>query len=134
MVLVAQCQWTQQWLTATETSNDAQAAQVIRVLPGINTWLRGAGLIDGGSLNTLVEQMKQGDVAHVQSTENQCAYRGSWGSTVSEQDAKATGDLGPAIQVVRSFLSGGGSPADFNWHTGDSLAHLIRWTDPAMQP
>jgi hypothetical protein len=134
MVLVAQCQWMQQWLTAAETSNDAQAAQVIRVLPGINTWLRGAGLIDSGSLDTLVEQMKQGDVTRVQSAENQCAYRGSWGSTESEQDAKATGDLAPAIQIVRSFLSGGGAPADFSWHTGDSLAHLIRWTDPAMQP
>jgi hypothetical protein len=134
MVLVAQCQWIQQWLTATETSNDVQAAQAIRFLPGINTWLRGAGLIDDASMDTLVERMKQGDVARVQSAENQCAYRGSWGNTASEQDSKATGDLAPAIQIVRSFLGGGGAPPNFSWHTGDSLAPLVNWTDPATQP
>jgi hypothetical protein len=35
---------------------------------------------------------------------------------------------------VRSFLTGGGSSADFSWHTGDSLAHLINWTDSETQP
>src|SRR5438128_4791348 len=98
MAFVAQCQWMQQWLTATETSNDVQAAQAIRVLPGITTWLLAAGVADGGSMDILVEEMRQGDVARVQSAENGCPFTGSWGNTVSEQDAKATGDLAPAIQ------------------------------------
>jgi hypothetical protein len=134
MVSIAQCQWVQQWLTATDTSHDAEATEAIRVLPGINTWLRGAGLFDDGYYDTLVDHMRQGDVAPVQYFENGCPFTGSWGNTVSERDAKATGDLAPAIQVVRSWLDGGGEPTDFTWHSGDSLAHLVEWTDPTTQP
>ena len=36
MVRVSQCQWVQRWLTATDASNDAEATQAIRILPGIN--------------------------------------------------------------------------------------------------
>src|SRR5439155_26693526 len=100
----------------------------------IITWSRGAGLVDDGSMDTLVEEMNRGDVARVQSAENGCAFTGSWGSTSSEQDAKATGDLTPAIQSVRSYLLGGGVATDFGWQTGNSLAPAVNWTDPATQP
>ncbi len=133
MVLTAQCQWTQQWLTATDASNDGKATEAIRILPGINAWLRGAGVIDDGYYDSIVEDMRQGNVGRVQYFENGCAFRGAWGNTVAERDAKATGDLASAIPFVRSFLDDGGKPADFDWRAGDALAHLIQWSDQHTQ-
>ena len=134
MATIAQCQWVQQWLTATDSSNGAKASEAIRVLPGISTWLRGAGEFDNGYFDSLVNQMRQGNVPQVQSFENGCPFTGSWGDTASEQDGKATGDLAPAIQIVRSYLNEGGDPEAFNWHAGDRMAHLIEWSDPDVQP
>lgn len=136
MTKVASCQWMQQWLTATSASKDAAAAQAIRVLPGIEEWQRAAGMIidPGGSVDPLAGWMREGKAAQVQLAENQCAFTGSWGDTVAEQDPKATGDLVPAIAAVRSSLRDGGASADFDWQTGDSIAHSINWTDPKTQP
>ncbi len=134
MATIAQCQWVQQWLTATASSNGAKASEAIRVLPGVSTWLRGAGEFDAGYFDTLLNQMRQGNVAQVQSFENGCPFTGSWGNTASEQDGKAMGDLAPAIQIVRSYLNEGGDPEAFNWHAGVRLAHLIEWSDPDVQP
>jgi hypothetical protein len=133
MVLTAQCQWVQQWLTATSTSNDRSAAEAIRVLPGINAWIRQAGVIDDGYYDSIVDDMRDGTVSPVQDFENTCPFRGAWGTTATEQDAKATGDLVPAIDVVRSYLDDGRTAGRFDANVGYALAPHVQWSDEHTQ-
>jgi hypothetical protein len=136
MVRASECQWVQQWLSATAASKDADAAQALRILPGIVDWLHAAGSSVNGYIDDpLLGQMRRGDVVQVQSFSNgQCAFTGSWGATASAQDAKAAADLVPAIQVVRSWLDDGGEPTAFGSREGDNATPLIMWTDVVVQP
>jgi hypothetical protein len=135
MVLVSQCQWAQRWLDATAGGAQTQAAQAATVLGGVNDWLQGAGLDDNGQMAGLLQQMGARDGSGIQLWENErCASTGAWGATTAVQDAKATGDLTPAIAATRSYLSGGGDPAAFDPTAAGHVDPNVFWTWGHTQP
>lgn len=135
MVVVSECQWAQEWLDASAHGDQAGAAQSITVLGRVDEWLHAAGLSDEGYMAGLIGQMGKGDGTGIQLFENQqCSFTGSWGTTAAQQDAKATGDLGPAIQTAQDYLRSGGNPLAFDPEKAQGLAPNVFWTWAHMQP
>jgi len=135
MVWVSQCQWGQQWLDAFASGDQAATGQALRVLGGVSDWQQAAGIGDvflGGA--DLLQHMKNGDRASVQSSEQGCGYTGSWGTTPAQQDAKAKGDLSPAVQIAQQYLQDGGDPGAFDPSVAGNLAPKIMWTYSHEQP
>lgn len=135
MAYVSQCQWAQRWLDASATGDDAAAAEATTVLGGVIEWMGSAVLHDDGYMDGLLADMRNGRRSDVQTFEGSwCAYTGSWGTTPSEQDAKATGTLTPGTRIAQDYLRNGGDPGAFDRRTADRLAPSVFWTSAEMQP
>jgi hypothetical protein len=139
MVHVSECQWTQQWLDASAGGDGAAADQAVSVLADANSWMHASGnLTDDGHMANLLERMRQGDASATRDArlleDASCAYTGSWGTTPTQQDAKATADLVPAIRIAQRYLQAGGDAASFRPSTAGQLASDIYWTWSHEQP
>jgi hypothetical protein len=139
MVHVSECQWTQQWLDASAGGDRAAADQAVSVLVDANSWMHASGnLTDDGHMADLLERMRRGDASATRDAQlledGSCAYTGSWGTTPTQQDAKATRDLAPAILVAQRYLQTGEDAASFRPFTAGQLAPDIYWTWSREQP
>ena len=134
MVAVAQCQWAQEWLKASATESRERIGRAIVVLRGIADWQKAAGVADGGYWAHLLDQMRAGHRGPVQLFEDSCSYMGAWGTTVTQEDSKATGDLNAAIPTAQEYLRDGGSPSAFNPAKAGAAAPFIFWSWPMDQP
>jgi hypothetical protein len=139
MVRVSECQWTQQWLDASARGDRAAADQAVSVLVGANDWMHASGnYIDDGRMANLLDRMRQGEASATRDAQlledASCAYTGSWGRTPTQQDAKATHALSPAILIAQRYLQAGEVAASFKPSTAGQLAPDIYWTWSHEQP
>ncbi len=139
MVHVSECQWAQQWLDASARGDRAAADQAVGVLVGANSWMHASGNYpDDGHMADLLDRMRRGDASATRDAQlledGSCAYTGSWGVTPTQQDAKATRDLAPAIPIAQAYLQSGGDAGSFDDSTASGLAPDIYWTWSHEQP
>ena len=139
MVHVSECQWAQQWLDASAQGDRVAADQAVSVLDAANGWMHASGnYSDDGHMANLIDRMRQGEPSATRDAQlfedGACAYTGSWGTTPTQHDAKATRDLVPAILIAQRYLQAGGDAASFKPSTGGQLAPDIYWTWSHEQP
>jgi hypothetical protein len=139
MVHVSECQWAQQWLDASARDDRAAADQAVGVLDSANRWMHASGnFIDDGHMANLIDRMRQGEPSATRDAQlledGSCAFTGSWGTTPTQQDAKATRDLAPAIRIAQRYLQAGEDAASFKPSTAGQLAPDIYWTWSHEQP
>jgi hypothetical protein len=135
LVHVSECQWGQTWLDASARGDKRVAADALHVLDGIADWWSAqAGIVGHGAFLGL-DRMHDGDPSGIQRFEDaNCAWTGSWGATPSQQDAKATRDLGAAILIAARYLRDGEDATGFDPRNADQLEPSIFWTSSDEQP
>jgi hypothetical protein len=135
MVFVAECQWGQHWVDATQVSDSAGMSLSIDVLGDIAAWSLGAGIETDGYMQNIVQQMKDGETVTLQQyLGRNCGNTGSVIGSPAKLDGLAQDLLTRALTAAQQFYDVGNTYSGFGVLEAERTAPAFAWAAPDYVP
>jgi hypothetical protein len=135
MVFVADCQWGQHWVDASEASDAVGMSESINVLGQIVAWSKGAGQLGDDFMPNLVQQMRDGETLTLQQFLGvNCGHTGSVIGSPAQLDGFAQDLLTRALTAAQEFHDVGDTYSGFGVIEAEKTAPAFAWAAPDVVP